>query len=83
MRWYLLGALGLAIVLLTLQSVFELSFPGGAEKSDPMAAVPEDDLPDMRVQGVFVVEQGTADKSQSWELSADEIAFLTSVDWHR
>ena len=76
MKWYLLGALGLAIVLLTLQSVFELSFTGSAGKTDPVEAAPEDEVPDMRVRGVFVVEQGAADKSQSWELSADEIAFF-------
>lgn len=33
-------------------------------------------MPDMRAQGVFVVEQGTVDRAQSWELSADEIAFF-------
>ena len=76
MKWYLLGALGLAIVLLTFLSRFELPLPGGSGQTDPVAAAQKDDLPDMRVQGVFVVEQGAADKSQSWELSADEIAFF-------
>ena len=76
MKWYLLGALGLTILLLTLESRFELSILGRAGNTDPIVAAPKDDLPDMRVQGVFVVEQGTADKSQSWELSAEEIAFF-------
>ena len=76
MRWYLLGALGLVIVLVTVRSVFDLSFPSIAGKADPVAVAPNDDIPGMRVQGVVVVEQGTADKAQSWELSADEIAFF-------
>ena len=76
MKWYLLGALGLTMLLLTLESGFELSLPGVARKSDPTAAAPQDELPDMRVQGVLVIEQATAEKSQSWELLAEEIAFF-------
>ena len=75
MRWYFLGALGLVIVLLTIRSVFDLSFPGRIGKADPVAAAAKNDMPDMRVQGVVVVEQGAADTTQSWELSADEIAY--------
>ena len=76
MKWYLLGALGLIVVLLTLGSGFDLSLSGGDRKADPILAAPKEDLPDMRVQGVVVVEQPTADKSQSWELFAEEIAFF-------
>lgn len=76
MKWFFLGVLGLAIVLLTIQSVFDLSLPSGAGKSDPVAAAPKDDMPDMRVQGVVVMEQEAAGKAQSWELSADEIAYF-------
>ena len=76
MRWYLLGVLGLAIVLLTIQRVFDLSRHSGAGKADSVAAAPKEDVPNMRVQGVFVVEQGAADKTRSWELSADEIAYF-------
>ena len=76
MKWYLLGALGLTILLLTLESGLELSFLSGARNTDPIVAAAKDELPDMRVQGVFVVEQATADKSQSWELFAEEIAFF-------
>ena len=76
MKWFFLGVLGLAIVLLTIQSVFDLSLPSGAGKSDPVAAAPKDDMPEMRVQGVVVMEQEAAGKAQSWELSADEIAYF-------
>ena len=76
MRWCILGVLGLAIVLLTIRSVFDLSLPSGAGKADSVAAAPKDDVPSMRVQGVFVVELGAADKNQSWEISADEIAYF-------
>ena len=76
MTWYLLGALGLIVVLLTLGSGFDLSLSGGDRKTDPILAAPKDDLPDMRVQGVAVLEQPTAEKSQSWELFAEEIAFF-------
>ena len=76
MKWYFLGGLVLAIMLLALQSMFRLSFPGGAGKSDSVVTTPDDGLPDMRVQGVFVVEQRAADKSRSWELSADEISYF-------
>ena len=76
MKWYLLGGLILAITLLALQSVFRLTIHGGAGKSGSVVATPGDGLPDMRVQGVFVVEQRTADKPQSWELSADEISYF-------
>ena len=76
MKWYLLGAMGLIVLLLFLGSGFELSLPGGDRKTEPILAAPKEDLPDMRVQGVVVVEQATADKSQSWELFAEEIAFF-------
>ena len=76
MKWYLLGALVLTITLLTLQGMYRMTSHGGAGKSGSIAAAPSDGLPDMRVQGVFVVEQRTADRSQSWKLSADEIAYF-------
>ena len=76
MKWYLLGGLGLIVLLLTLGSGLELSLPGGDRKTAPIVAAPKDALPDMRVRGVVVVEQTTADKSQSWELFAEEIAFF-------
>ena len=77
MKLYLLGGLALIVVLLALGSGFELSsLHGGDRKNDPIVAAPNDDLPDMRVQGVVVVEQATADKPQSWELFAEEIAFF-------
>ena len=76
MKWYLLGALGLTLLLLTLSSRFDLALPGRAGKTDSLVEDPKNDQPVIRVQGVFVVEQGVADESQSWELSAEEIAFF-------
>lgn len=77
MKWYLLGAVALtALVLVTLEGRLELWSLGRGGKTVSDVATPNDDLPGMRVQGVFVVEQAAADKSQSWELSAEEISFF-------
>jgi LPS export ABC transporter protein LptC len=66
-------------VLLILESRLQFSFLGRSEHAEHAAPVPYDDPPDMRAQDVFIVEQATAEKSESWELFAEEIAFYDTA----
>lgn len=75
MKWYVVGALCVMAALLTLEGHFKSSFLGRSEKPEHAASSPNDNPPDVWVQDVSVVEQTTAEKSESWALFAKEIAF--------
>lgn len=75
MKWYVVGALCVMAVALTLESRFQFSFLGRSEQSRHALPSPNNGPPDMWVRDVVVVEQATAEKSESWELFAKEIAF--------
>lgn len=79
MKWYFVGVLCLAALLLTLETRFQFSPLGRSDNARHRTPAPKKDRPDMRVQGVFVVEQATAERSKSWELFAQEIAFYDTA----
>lgn len=75
MKWYVVAALCVMVIVLTLESRPQFSLLGHSEKPEHTAPLPNDDPPGMWAQDVFVVEQATAERSKSWALFAKEVAF--------
>lgn len=75
MKWYVVGALCVIAVMVTLTSRTQFSILSRSEKFEDAVPLSNDDPPGMWVQDVLVIEQATGEQSKSWELFAKEIAF--------